>query len=393
MTHHEPDATTIANALELLTEHGYEEMARAIEILLNEAMKIERSSYLKAGPYERSEDRRGYANGYKPKRVKSRLGEFELSIPQASDLVDGLEPFYPRALERGERSERALKLAVAQMWVEAVSTRKVKAVTAQLCGLEISSTQVSRAAKLLDEELEAWRSRPLGSHRYLLLDARYEKIRHGGQVVSCAVLLAAGVDASGSRSVLGVSVSLSEAEVHWRSFLQSLQDRGLHGVAAITSDGHAGIKAAVAALFPGAAWQRCQFHLQQNAQAYVPRVEMRREVAADIRGIFNAPNAEEADRLLGRVVEKYREIAPKLAEWMETSLPDGLAVFGLPEAHRRRMRTSNLMERLSKEIKRRTRVATLFPSEESLLRLVSAVVAEISEEWETARTYLCMDTE
>lgn len=393
MTHHEPDATTISSVLELLTEHGYEEMARAIEILLNEAMKIERSAFLGAGPYERNDARRGYANGYKPKRVKSRLGELSLSIPKVNDLDEGLEPFYPRALERGERSERALKLAVAQMWVEGVSTRKVKAVTEQLCGLEISSTQVSRAAKLLDKELEAWRSRPLGSHRYLILDARYEKVRHGGQVVSCAVLLAAGVDASGKRSVLGVSVSLSEAEVHWRSFLQSLQDRGLRGVVAITSDGHAGIKASVAALFPGVAWQRCQFHLQQNAQAYVPRVEMRREVAGDIRGVFNAPNRVEADRLLGSVIEKYREIAPKLAAWMEANVHEGLAVFGLPEAHRRRMRTSNLMERLSKEIKRRTRVATLFPSEESLLRLVTAVVAEISEEWETGRTYLHMETE
>lgn len=391
MTRHSADATTISNALELLTEHGFEEMARAMEILVNEAMKIERSEYLEAGPYERTGDRKGFGNGFKPKRVKSRLGELELSIPKVRDLTEDMESFFPKALERGERSERALKLAVAQMWVEGVSTRKVKQVTEQLCGLEVSSMQVSRAAKLLDEELEAWRTRPLDEFRYLILDARYEKVRHGGQVVSCAVLVATGVDLAGKRSVLGVSVSLSEAEVHWRNFLQGLKDRGLHGVQAITSDDHAGIKAAVSAMFPGTLKQRCQFHLQQNAQAYVPRIEMRKPVAKDIRSVFNAPSREEADRLLGIVVESYREKAPKLADWMETNLPEGLAVFALPEGHRRRLRTSNLMERLNKEIKRRTRVATLFPNEDSLLRLVTAVVAEISEEWETGRTYLTMD--
>jgi transposase-like protein len=394
MTHHAPDATTITAALELLTEHGYDDMARAIEILLNEAMKIERSGFLGAGPYERNEERRGHANGYKPKRVQSRLGQLELSIPKVRGLDDGLEAFYPRALERGERSERALKLALAQMYVEGVSTRKVKQITEQLCGLEVTSSQVSRAAQLLDEGLEAWRTRPLGSHRYLVLDARYEKVRHGGQVVSCAVLVAAGVETvSGKRSILGVSVALSEAEVHWRGFLQDLKDRGLHGIELITSDDHAGLKAAVSSLFPGVAWQRCQFHLQQNAGAYVPRTDMRKQVARDIRGIFNAPNRLEADRLLGLVAESYRESAPQLADWLEANIPEGLAVFALPDGHQRRMRTSNLMERVNREIRRRTRVATLFPNEPSLLRLVTAVVAEISEEWETGRTYLSMDSE
>jgi len=394
MTHHAPDATTIDAALKLLTEHGYDDMARAIELLLGEAMKIERSAFLGASPYERTGERLGYANGYKSKSVKSRLGELELSIPKVRGLAEGLEPFYPRALERGERSERALKLAVAQMWVEGVSTRKVKQVTEQLCGLEVSSSQVSRAAQLLDEELDAWRARPLGKYRYLILDARYEKVRHGGQVLSCAVLVAAGVDASsGKRSILGVSAALSEAEVHWRGFLQDLKDRGLHGVELITSDDHAGLKAAVSSLFHGVAWQRCQFHLQQNAGAYVPRTDMRRPVARDIRSIFNAPDRLEAERLLEHVVSRYRDSAPKLSEWLETNIPEGLAVFALPDSHRRRLRTSNLMERVNREIRRRTRVATLFPNEASLLRLVTAVVAEISEEWETGRTYLSMEPE
>ncbi len=394
MTHHAPDATTIDAALKLLTEHGYDDMARAVEILLGEAMKIERSAFLGARPYERAEGRVGYANGFKDKRVKSRLGELELQIPKVRGLAEGIEPFYPQALERGERSERALKLAVAQMWVEGVSTRKVTQVTEQLCGLEVSSSQVSRAAQLLDKELEAWRTRPLNKCRYLILDARYEKVRHGGQVVSCAVLVAAGVDAvSGNRSILGVSVALSEAEVHWRGFLQGLKDRGLHGLELITSDDHAGLKAAVSSVFSGVAWQRCQFHLQQNAGAYVPRTDMRKQVARDVRSVFNTPDRVEAERLLGQVTERYRESAPKLAEWLEVSIPEGLAVFALPDSHRRRLRTSNLMERVNREIRRRTRVATLFPNEASLLRLVTAVVAEISEEWETGRTYLSMETE
>ena len=237
MTRHDPDRTAFDAALELLTEHGFDAMASSIELLLNEAMKLERSAFLGAGPYERTEGRRGYANGYKAKHVKSRLGELELAVPKVRDAD---EPFYPQALERGERSERALKLAVAEMYVQGVSTRKVTEITRELCGLEVSSSQVSRAAAQLDEELEAWRSRKLGEYRYLLLDARYEKVRHGGQVVSCALLYAVGVDLDGKRSVLGVSVSLSEAEVHWRALLKDLVERGLHGVRMITSDAEGG---------------------------------------------------------------------------------------------------------------------------------------------------------
>jgi len=393
MTHHTPDATSISSALELLAREGFEGMAGAIELLLNEAMKLERSAFLGAGPWERAAERRGWGNGFKPKRVKSRLGELELSIPKVRDVRDDSGPFYPRALERGERSERALKLAVAEMYVQGVSTRKVTEITRELCGLEISSTQVSRVAKLLDEELEAWRTRPLGEMRYLLLDARYEKVRHGGSVVSSALLYGVGIDPDGRRSLLGTSVSLSEAEVHWRSFLESLQERGLHGMRMVTSDDHAGLKAALEARMPGVPWQRCQFHLQQNAQAYVPRIDQRKQVARDMRGIFDAPDRAEAQRRLRIVAKSYRDTAPALSSWIEENVPDGLTVFDLPPGHRRRLRTTNLLERLSREIKRRTRVATLFPNEASLLRLATAVLVEISEEWETGRTYIRMDTE
>lgn len=393
MTHHTPDTTTIAMALELLTERGLEGVAPAVEILINQAMELERSAFLQAAPHERTEERRGYANGFREKHMKTRLGELELRIPRVRDLPDGVEGFYPKALERGERSERALKLAVAQMYVEGVSTRKVTEITRELCGLDISSSQVSRAAKLLDEEIEEWRNRELGECRYLILDARYEKVRHGGSVRDCAVLMAEGVGVDGKRSILGVSAALSEAEVHWRSFLESLRARGLHGMRMITSDDHSGLRAALKAVFPGVLWQRCQFHLQQNAQGYVPSIAMRKQVAQVIRDVFNAPSREEAERLLSLAVEGYQGAAPALATWMENNLPEGLAVFELPAAHRRRLRTSNALERLSREIKRRTRVATLFPNEASLLRLVSAVAIEISEDWETGRTYLTMDTE
>lgn len=393
MTRHTPDPTTISMALELLTEHGFERLSGALEILFDEAMQLERSAYLQAAPHERTDERRGHANGFRAKRMKTRLGELSLKIPRVRDLDDGVEPFYPKSLERGERSERALKLAVAQMYVEGVSTRKVTAITQELCGLHITSSQVSRATALLDDEIEAWRNRELGEYRYLILDARYEKVRHGGSVLDCAVLLAVGVGIDGQRTVLGVSAALSEAEVHWRAFLESLRDRGLFGMRLITSDDHSGLRAALRAVFPAIAWQRCQFHLQQNAQSYVPHIAMRKTVAQEIRDVFNAPNREEAERLLRLTVERRQEEAPDLARWMEENIPEGLAVFEVPAAHRRRLRTSNALERLSREIKRRTRVASLFPNEASLLRLVSAVAIEIAEDWETGRIYLSMDAE
>jgi putative transposase len=384
---HQPDSTVVETVVQLLCESGLSQMAEAVRIMLNEAMRIERSQVIGADPYERNERRQGYANGFKPKTIETRLGPMTVQVPQAR----GVE-FYPSALEKGVRSERALKLAIAEMYVQGVSTRRVTEVMQQLCGLEVSSTQVSRAAKLLDEELIAWRQRPIAEVPYLVLDARYEKVRHGGSVVSCAVLIAVGVAPDGHRVLLGVSVSLSEAEVHWREFLASLQDRGLHGVKLIVSDDHSGLKAAREARFAGVPWQRCQFHLQQNAGHYVPRLSMRAEVAADLRAIFDAPDRAEADRRLEMAVRKYNKTAPKLASWLSANVPESLTVFALPAAHRRRLRTSNLLERLNKEIKRRTRVATLFPNEAALLRLVSAVLMEVSEEWETDKIYLRMES-
>jgi transposase-like protein len=376
----------ICEVVQALAEHGFDGMAQAMELLVNECMKIERQQALGVGPYQRGEARRGQANGFKPKRLKTRVGPLQLAVPQ----VRGAK-FYPRALERGSRSEKALRLALAEMYVQGVSTSKVTRITEELCGCEISSSDVSRATALLDEDLEKWRTRPLAAVKYLVLDARYEKIRHGGSIVDCSVLLAIGVDAEGRRSVLGVSVSLSEAEVHWREFFKSLLERGLHGVELITSDAHAGLKEARKACFAGVPWQRCQFHLMRNALAHVPREHMKRQVLDDLRSVLDS-DEHTAKEQLARVVRQYEKSAPKLAAWMEENVPESLTVFRLPASHRKRLRTTNMLERLSRELKRRTRVATLFPNEASLLRLVTAVLIEISEDWETGKRYVTFET-
>jgi len=392
MTHKKEDRV-IRAAMESLIENGLDGMGDALRILMNEAMKIERSEFLQAAPYQRSDERVGYANGFKDKTVDTRVGKIGLQVPQVRGLPADLVGFYPQSLEKGLRSERALKLAIAEMYVSGVSTRKVAKITQELCGFEVSSGQVSRATRVLDEELEGWRNRPLGEIPYLVLDARYEKVRHGGHVVDVALLLAIGVQADGKRSVLGVSVSLSEAEVHWRTFLTSLLERGLHGVRFLVSDDHAGLKKARVATLPSVPWQRCQFHLQQNAQSYVPKVAMRKEVAQTLRDVFNAPDRVEADRMLGLLVKRYQESAPALAQWAEENIPEGLTVFLLPKAHRLRMRTSNSLERLNREIKRRTRVVSLFPNEASLLRLASALLVETDDDWQTGKIYLNMKSE
>jgi putative transposase len=373
--------------VQVLAEHGFDGMARAMELLINECMKIERQQALGVGPYQRSEGRRGQANGFKPRRLKTRIGQLQLAVPQ----VRGAK-FYPRALERGSRSEKALRLALAEMYVQGVSTSKVTRITEELCGCEISSSDVSRATALLDEDLAKWRSRPLGQVKYLILDARYEKVRHGGSVVDSSVLVAIGVAADGRRSVLGVSVSLSEAEVHWREFFKSLIERGMHGVELITSDAHAGLAEARKACFPGVPWQRCRFHLMRNALAHVPREEMKREVMDDLKSVLDSANEHAATEQLSRIVRKYEKQAPKLSEWMEQNVPESFAVFRVPPTHRQRLRTTNMLERVNRELKRRTRVATLFPNEASLLRLVTAVLMELSEEWETGKRYVTFET-
>jgi putative transposase len=387
------DFTLSEALLEQLTTSGLEALPTLFQVLLNAAMQIERQKHLGAAPHERTEQRNGHANGFKDKTLNSRLGQITVAVPQVR-AVDGQGGgFYPQSLERGTRSERALKLALAEMYVQGVSTRKVAAITEQLCGFSVSSTQVSDAAKQLDETLAAWRSRPLEPQPYVYLDARYERVRQGGIVQKAAVLIAVGVDESGKRSVLGVSVALSEHEVHWRTFLQSLVTRGLCGVRLVVSDAHEGLKAARLAVFGGVPWQRCQFHLQQNASSYAPRQGMKSDIAADLRTIFGAQTRSEADALLKRTVQKYAGSAPKLSSWLEENLPEGLTVFAFPETHRRLLRTTNGVERVNREIRRRTQVASIFPNEASCERLVSALLMEISDDWQSGKAYLTFPEE
>jgi len=363
-------------------EKGLEAVPEMLRVLINQVMQAERSNYLQAGEYERTEDRKGHANGYKPKTVRTRMGEITFAVPQVRE-----GGFYPSALEKGLRSERALVATLAEMYVQGVSTRKVKAITEELCGIEVSSMQVSRATAQLDEVLQEWRERPLDEITYLFVDARYEKVRQAGQVRDAAVLVASGITPQGERQVLGVSVSLSEHEAHWKAFLKGLKDRGLNGIKLVISDDHTGLGAARRAVFGSVPWQRCQFHLQQNAGAYVPKKHMRFEVAADIRSMFNAPDRKIAEEYLQAAIQKYAVSAPRLSAWLEDNLSEGFSVFDFPLEHRRTIRTTNSLERVNKEIRRRTRVVGVFPNEASCLRLVSAILMEISEEWQIGKRY------
>ena len=381
MTHQE-DYNLSSDVIEELSQNGINAIPDLLRVLLNNAMQAERSRYLQASEYERTEDRKGHANGFKPKTVKTRLGEITFAIPQVRE-----GGFYPSALEKGMRSERALMIALAEMYVQGVSTRKVKAITEELCGVEITPMQVSRAAAKLDTVLQEWRERPLGEIQYLFLDARYEKVREAGQVRDVAVLVASGITPEGERQILGVSVSLSEHETHWKAFLQGLKDRGLRGVKLVTSDDHSGLGAARRSVLGSIPWQRCQFHLQQNAGSYVPKQSMRIEVAADIRAMFNAPDRRTAERYLQTAIQKYAISAPRLSAWMEDNLSEGFTVFDFPIEHHRSIRTTNSLERINKEIRKRTRVVGVFPNEASCLRLISAKLMEVSEEWQIGKHY------
>jgi len=377
-----PQCNDLDDVMELLIQQGPDAMAEVFRRLLNLAMRFERDQFLGAGPYERSAQRVGYANGYKPKRQDTPAGTVTLDVPKTRG---GEEPFFPQALQRGARSTRAVMATIAQMYVQGVSTRDVKNVMKELGIQDISSSQVSRANAMLDAELSAWRERTLGEVRYLVLDARYEKARTAGVVVDTAVLSAVGIGADGHRRVLGTSVALSEAEVHWRAFLESLVKRGMTGVRFIASDDHAGLKAARKAVLPSVPWQRCQFHLAQNAIHHCPTVAIRSEIGDWLRSIFNAKDLSDAQQALKNTVKHFESKAPQLARWLEQNVPESLTVFSLPSAHRRKLRTTNGIERpIQQELKRRTRSVRVFPNPDSLLRLASAILIEIDETWATA---------
>jgi len=387
MTQH-TDYSNRYPAVENFLKNGFEGIAESMRLIINEAMKLERSEALHAHHYERSEARTGYANGFKNKTVQTRVGPIQLDIPQ----VRGNVSFYPSAIERGLRSERALNLAICEMYIQGVSTRKVEPILKNLAGINVSREKVSQISKEMDEILEKWRQRKLNWVKYMIVDARYEKVRVDGLVRDCALLVAYGICSDGKRTVLGLSVSLSEAECHWRDFFRSLKARGLYGLELITSDAHAGLKGALKTEFAGIKWQCCQFHLQQNASSYVPRQEMKKKVAEDIRNIFNAPDLNRAQNLLNEATLKYAKSASKLSEWMKENIPESFSCFSLPSDYRKRLRTSNMAEVCNREIKRRTRVIGIFPNEESLLRITSALLKEVDERWLESKYYIKMET-
>ena len=374
---------TIEAITEVLMENGFEKaVPQIMETFINSAMKIERENHLQARPYERTSERIDMANGFKPKNVKTRYGELSLQVPQTR-----ITDFYPTCLEKGLRSERALVSTMAQMYIQGVSNKKVTKILHEMCGLEVSTAQVSRCVKQLDTDLEQWRNRPLDTFSYLIFDARYENVRYTGAVKKLAVIWGIGITFDGKREILGISVSLSEAEIHWRNYMKGLVSRGLCGVKYIVSDDHIGLKNAIQTVFPGALWNRCHTHLARNAQSYIGKRIYKSDVASDIRDILQAPDQEVATFLLTRFLDTWKAKEPKLVEWAEINIPEGFNVFNLPKPIRKKLRTSNLIERMNQELKRRSRVVRIFPNEDSCLRLLSAVALEIHDDWLSGRRF------
>jgi transposase-like protein len=354
---------------------------RTLQMLLEEEM----SAHLGAERYERTGERRGYRNGSKPRTLTTRVGTLELLVPQDRDGTFSTELF-----SRYQRSEQALVASLMEMYVQGVSTRKVAAITETLCGTRFSKSQVSALASRLDSDLTAWRERPVTapSYPYVWVDARYEHVRVDGRVVSQGVLLVSGLRGDdGRREMLGVAVEDTESEATYQTLFRTLKARGLTGVRLVISDDHAGLRAAITRHFQGASWQRCQVHVTRNLCGQVATTR-RAAVAADLREVFTATTSDEARIRAARVADTWRARYPRLAAQLEEVIEDCLSCLAFPAAHQARIRTTNGMERLSQELKRRTRVVRIFPNREACLRLVTALAMEQSDEWVSGRRYL-----
>ncbi len=372
----------------LLDDPGF--LKEIVERVLQELLEAEMTEHIGAAPYERAENRRGHRNGYKPRALRTRVGTLNLSVPQ-----DREGTFSTRLFCRYQRNEKALVLALMEMYIEGVSTRKVKEITEELCGISFSKSLVSSLASSLDSELQAWRSRRLEAetYPYLLVDARYEKVRVDRRVVNQGVLIVSGVRDDGLREILAVEVADTESEATYQELFRALKRRGLSGVELVVSDDHEGLKAAIARHFQGAAWQRCQVHYARNLLGMVGYAS-RKELAADLKAIFAAPAREQALQIASSVAQEWRKKKGNekvVAEHVEEHIEECLTCLSFPESHRRRIRTTNGLERLNQEIKRRTRVVRIFPNRQACLRLVTALAVEQSEEWLTSRRYLNME--
>lgn len=346
-----------------------------------EILETEMPAHLGAERYERTERRQGHRNGYKPRTLHTRVGTLTLLVPQ-----DGESTFSTQRFARYQRNEKALVLALMEMYLEGVSTRKVADITEVLCGTRFAKSLVSHLAGELDTALAAWRARPLAdaTYPYLFVDARYEHVRQDGRVVSQGVLIVSGVRDDGRREVLAVEVADTESEATYHDLFRRLKARGLTGVALVTSDEHVGLRAAIARHFQGASWPRCQVHFARTLLGLVGAGH-RQALAADLRATFAATTREQALAEAHRVAGHWRATHPKVAAALEEELEDCLA---FPLAHRPRLRTTNSQERLHQELKRRTRVVRTFPNSAACLRLVTALCAEQADEWGSGRRYL-----
>jgi transposase-like protein len=367
----------------ILASDGDNPLRQMLEWMVQQALEHEMSAHLGAEPYERNDKRLGWRNGHRPRVFTTRVGDLELLVPKDRDGT-----FSTSLFERYQRSEKALVLSMMEMYIQGVSTRKVASITEELCGRSFSSQLVSKLSGELDEKVAEWNSRPLEvDYPYLVVDAEYEKVRRGGRVISQGVLIVMGINTEGMREILAVRIADTESETTWSDLFRDLKRRGLSGVQLITSDNHEGIKAAVKRFFQGASWQRCQCHFMRNALSLAAKGQ-KDELKADLRSILDSEDTETLLFRLEETVRKWSELRPAVADKIDLEIVDCLAVFCFPRAHRVRLRTTNALERLNEEIRRRTRVVRIFPSEKSALRLIATLAAEQSEDW--TRRYLDM---
>lgn len=368
----------------MLAEDG-DFMKRAVKDALQEVLEGEMTEYLGAEPGERTEARNGYRAGYYSRGLVTRIGKLELRVPR-----DRSGEFSTALFERYARSEKALVAALAEMYVQGVSTRKVKAITEELCGHSFSASAISSINKGLDEALARFAQRPLDEpYPYLILDARYEKVRDAGVITHQAVLVAIGIGWDGKRQILAVEMANRESQSSWKEFLLRLKERGLSGVEFVVSDQHAGLKKAIQEVLTEAAWQRCYVHFLRNALDYLPR-KADDDCLQELRWIYDRRDIQEANRDLAAWIVKWQGKYPKLVDWVESNIAETLTFYRLPRTHHKHMKSTNMLERLNEEIKRRTHVVRIFPNAESCLRLIRALCVETHETWLEDARYLNM---
>jgi putative transposase len=373
-----------AAMVELVKEGDY--LRGVVEEVVQQILEAEMDEALGAEKGERTANRRGYRSGYYQRTLITRVGKLELRVPQ-----DRKGHFRTELFERYQRSEKALVGALAEMYVQGVSTRKVKAITEELCGHEFSSATVSRVNESLDGELAKFAERRLEEdYPYLILDARYEKVREEGVVRSQAVQIAIGINQEGRRCILGVGLANRESTSSWREFLQALKQRGLRGVELVVSDDHEGLKNAIRECLPEAAWQRCYVHFLRNALDYLPR-KANDDCLVELRWLYDRHDLEQARQDLAVWLNKWQGKHPKLCNWVEANIEETFTFYRLPAEHHKHLKSTNMLERINEEIKRRTLVVRIFPNAASCLRLIRALAAEIHEEWIEATRYLNMD--